>query len=124
MTRTALALAAVLFLSACGGSPLSLLTGGGPNVAANVQAGQTNQQTLGQSEVANQRIVRPEARTIEQSTGDTRLRAERVEHVVVNEVDWRYVALIALLAGFLIPSPSEMARGIRGLFSGRRSESH
>lgn len=38
------ALAVLLLLAGCGG-PLSLLTGGGPNVAANVQAGQTNRQS-------------------------------------------------------------------------------
>ncbi len=39
-----LLLCSSLLLAGCGG-PLSLLTGGGPNVAANVQAGQTNLQS-------------------------------------------------------------------------------
>jgi len=120
MTRTAAALVALLVLAGCGASPLGLLTGGGPNVAANVQAGAENHQTIGQSEVAEQRIMRPVARSIEQSAGETRVRAEAVQTVVVNEVDWRYVAVIALLAGFLIPSPVEIARWLRERLTGRR----
>ena len=41
-------------LASCGPlSPLNLLTGGGPNVAANVQAGETNTQTIGTTEVTD-----------------------------------------------------------------------
>lgn len=123
MKRAVPALAAVLFLAGCGASPLGLLTGGGPNVAANVQAGAENIQSVGQTEANDLRIVRPQARSIEQSTGETRVRTEVVDTIVVNEVDWRYVALIALLAGFLIPSPGEIARGTLALVSGRRSAS-
>lgn len=63
-----------MVLAGCGGSPLSLLTGGGPNVAANVQAGKTNSQTIGQTNnVAPKTVVRPKARveTIDQSSNTT-----------------------------------------------------
>ena len=61
-------------MTACGGGPLSLLTGGGPNVVANGQLGQTNTQTVGQTNnVAPTVSVRPKARveTIDQSTNET-----------------------------------------------------
>ena len=47
-----LLLVALLTLVGCGG-PLSLLTGGGPNIAANTQAGKENVQQV----VANQTKV-------------------------------------------------------------------
>ena len=56
------------------GGALSLLTGGGPNVAANVQAGKTNSQTVGQTNVnAPKAVVRPKARvdSLDQSTTQT-----------------------------------------------------
>ena len=39
----------ILLLAGCGGGPLSLLTGGGPNVLANTQVGKENTQTIGNS---------------------------------------------------------------------------
>lgn len=104
-------------LAGCSASPLSLLTGGGPNVAANVQAGAENNQTVGTTKTVDQTIKDTTANNIEQSSGVTKVRTERVERIVVNEVDWRYVAIIALLAGFLIPSPSEIVQTIRGWFT-------
>lgn len=53
---------------------LSLLAGGGPNVAANVQAGKTNNQTVGSnSTYAPSVSIRPKARveTVDQSTKTT-----------------------------------------------------
>lgn len=120
--KMALALVLVVTLSACGG-PMSLLTGGGPNVAANVQAGKTNSQTVGQSYVTEQKLVRPQARTIEQSTGEVGVRAEEVGNVHVTNVDPWVLAVMMLLAGFLIPSPTEIAKTIRGWFSRKPKES-
>ncbi len=102
----------VLFISGCGLSPLSLLTGGGPNVAANIQAGKTNSQTIGQTTVTEQRVRTETVETIEQSSGATSVRTERVEHITVNETDKWTLALLMLFAGFVIPSPSEIARGV------------
>ena len=56
-------------LSSCGKIP-SILTGGGPNVAANVQAGKTNNQTLGVARtVAPEVTLKPNSKveTIDQS---------------------------------------------------------
>lgn len=104
-------------LLGCSGSPLSLLTGGGPKVAANVQAGKTNTQTIGTTRVTEQRIVRPQARRdVVQSSDNNRVRSESVENVTVNEINPWVLALLMLFAGFLIPSPKEIANGIIGLF--------
>jgi hypothetical protein len=94
----ALALIAVLALSGCSGiNPLGFLAGGGINVAANTQAGKTNTQAL-QATVTEQKLVRPQARSIEQSTGDVKVRSERVETVVVHEKDapWLILLLVAV----------------------------
>ena len=120
LKKVRLAVVIVLFaimstLAGCSGfNPVSLLTGGGPNVAANVQAGKTNAQTLGKSTVIDQKIVRPQARSIEQSTAETGVRAERVHSVQIEHKDapWLPWALLgALLFGFtgwVLPTPQDM----------------
>lgn len=97
MTRYAfLAFCALLLASCTGGGALRLLTGGGPNVAANVQAGKTNVQSIGGTSVSDQKLVRPQARTIEQSAGETGVRAEAVQSVTVhNEAPpWVWIIVI------------------------------
>lgn len=110
MKKLILSTLLVLTLAGCGGSPLSLLTGGGPNVAANVQAGQTNSQTLGQNTTNNLKLVRPRARSIEQSTGETSVRTEHVDSITVNTVPKWIVWALCLAAGALIPSVFEWRR--------------
>lgn len=103
-------------LSACDG-PLALLTGGGPKIAANVQAGKTNTQTIGQTNVTEQNLVRPRARTIEQSTGETGVRTERVETVIVrNEVPpWIWITwAMLLMLDSPLRWPGQIWRAIRG----------
>jgi hypothetical protein len=99
--------------------------GSGPNVAANVQAGRTNAQTVGQATFSDQRIEGTQARSIEQSAGDTRVRSESVETVIVQEDVPAWVWLLALL-GWVLPTPQQMgaalfsmiARPFRGSFPG------
>lgn len=112
-----------LTLAGCGGAPLSLLTGGGPNVAANVQAGKTNSQTVGLNKNNDLKITRPQARTIEQSTGNTSVRTERVDTLQVTNVDWWVVALLCFFAGILFPSHREIARWLRERFSRKEDKS-
>lgn len=117
--RYVLTLVLTMALTGCGGAPLSLLAGGGPKVAANGQAGAVNTQTVGKSEFNAPRVSAEHARRInkiEQSSGDTRVSADRVEKIEVHDLDWRYVLVIALLAGFLIPSPREIMSRIRRAF--------
>lgn len=117
MIRPALLCLLILLPGCTAMSAAKLLTGGGPNVAANVQAGKTNSQTIGQTQVTEQKLVRPQARSIEQSTGSTKVRSERVEAVTVNEKDSLWLVLLlalfaattaaALVWGWLSPSPRE-----------------
>ena len=92
-------------LTGCGASPLSLLTGGGPNVAANTQIGKENNQTVG---VVNN--TRPQMRieapvdTVVQDTSTTKN----------TEVD--PLMLLLLILGWLAPSPGEIGRSFVGLF--------
>lgn len=102
-------------LTGCSGTQaLKLLTGGGPNVAANTQAGKTNSQTIGTSTVTEQKLVRPKARTINQTSDTSRVKADSVETVVLNEVPmW---VLLLLVLGWLLPSPGEISRKITNAF--------
>ena len=113
--RLVLILLLLLFLSGCGGGALSLLTGGGPNVAANVQAGKTNSQTLGQTQnIAPTVTLRPNSRVdrIDQSVASTR--ADNVQNQTINETPLWIIILLVL--GWLLPSPNEIGRWISNLF--------
>jgi len=97
----------VILLAGCGASPLSLLTGGGPNVAANVQAGKENTQQA----VANQTRTDAGRDVIQQSSP---VIADQIKEVNIQQTPlWM---LILLVLGWLLPSPNEIARWIRGLF--------
>ena len=109
-----LVLIGMVSLTAGCDNPLSLLTGGGPNLAANVQAGKTNSQTIGTTQVTEQKLVRPKARNIRQSSDTNKVQAEEVKTVVVNEVPMWVILLLIL--GWLFPSPGEIGRSIRDIF--------
>jgi hypothetical protein len=112
--RIILVLTVLMATSSCGANPLSLLTGSGPNVAANTQVGRTNTQTIGTSRLTEQTLVSPQADTIKQVGGDTAVQADVVQKVVVNEVPvW---VILLLILGWLCPSPNEIGRYIRSLF--------
>ena len=90
-----------------GAQALKLLTGGGPNVAANVQAGKTNIQSVGQTTVNAPKVtVRPKARvdTIDQSTKTS------------NNYDTSPLMLLLLIVGWLAPSPNEIVRKVSRLW--------
>ena len=92
-------------LSGCGASPLSLLTGGGPNVAANTQIGKENNQTVGV--VSN---TRPQLRV--EAPVDTVV--QDISTTKNTEVD--PLMLLLLILGWLAPSPSEIGRSFINLF--------
>jgi len=110
-----------MLMVSCSKVPLSLLTGGGPNVAANVQAGKTNSQTIGTtSNIAPTLSLRPNARVdrVDQSTTQTKVSSDEVDTVVINEVPaW---VILLLILGWLLPSPQEITRGFLKLF-GRKT---
>ena len=110
-----LLLVSMLILNSCGASPLSLLTGGGPNVAANTQAGKTNSQTIGKTENYSPSVsIRPNSRvdSIDQSRTENKVGAS--EKVTINNAD-PWLILFAVL-GWLLPSPNEIGRWFKGLF--------
>lgn len=106
-------LAILLLTTGCGALPLGLLGGGGPNVAANVQAGKENTQQL----VANQERTEAGRDII---TETKQVEAASVESVTINNVEdipiWVWIALVV---GWVLPSPQEMARSFVDLFRRR-----
>lgn len=95
---------------------LGVVSGGGPNVAANTLAGRTNVQSIGGVDVTDFRIEGATAERIVQSSGASKVKAERVQQVVVNEAApglpvWAQFAL----AGFLwwLPSNREISTKFR-----------
>lgn len=105
-----------LFLSSCSGLPLGLLTGGGgTNAAANVQAGKTNNQTVGMSEQTSQEIkVETVQGTIQQSKDSNSVRTERVENLTINQIPvW---AILLILLGWILPTPQQMVKEVMQWF--------
>ena len=111
-----LALTGTVSLTGCSGTQaLQFLTGGGPNVAANTQVGKNNQQTLGTSTVnGDQKITRPQARSIKQSQDSNKVQADKVETIVVNELPM-WIVLLAIV-GWLLPTPRDMILGFINIF--------
>ena len=108
-------------LAACGG-PLSLLTGGGPNVAANVQAGQTNTQTVGQTRLEDQRITKSTiGGSLKQSNDTSQVKADRVDSVTVNQTPLWIVLLLVI--GWILPSPQEMVRWLLEKYKQKKTPS-
>ena len=96
----------LLSLSGCGGGPLSLLTGGGPNVAANTQIGAENNQAL--------ISVRPQARPTVTLERDAKV--DKIEQNTTNNTELNPWLILLLILGWMAPSPGEIARGIRNLW--------
>ena len=98
---------------------MSLLTGGGGplGVQTNVvgtqaaknatQAVQTNQQTI---EAGDNSTIRVEELDKPVETRD-------VEELTINNTEVPLMYILLLIAGWLAPSPSEISRGIRSMFS-------
>lgn len=103
-----LLLASMSIASCSKGTPLSLLTGGGPNVAANVQAGKTNNQTVGTTNIMEQKTNSGDVKS-------SKISADGAQKIVVNEIPPWIILLFGLLCGFVIPSPGEIGRGVVNL---------
>jgi len=93
-----------MLVTSCGLSPLSLLTGGGPNVAANVQAGAENNQGINIKTGAPSVSVRPNSRV------------DAIDQSTTNNTTIDPWIILLLILGWLLPSPNEMARWVTGLF--------
>lgn len=103
MKRLALTLPIVFILSGCL-NPMSLLGGGGPNVAANVQAGKENNQSV----IDNSSDVSGETVTVDNSQVSS---AGPIESVKVLNQDIPMWVIILLILGWMLPSPREIWRG-------------
>lgn len=102
-------------MTGCSNPLASLLTGGGPKIAANVQAGKTNTQTVGTTNVVEQKLENLQADRVRQSSDNNKVQSESVDSVTINEVNpW---VLLLLVLGWLLPSPNEIGRTVRGWFS-------
>jgi hypothetical protein len=99
---------ALLSLTGCSSmAPLSLLTGGGPNVAANTQIGKENNQGINIDYQAPTESMIPQIRP-EGQVNDINQTNN------ITKVD--PLMLLLLILGWLAPSPSEIGRGILRLF--------
>lgn len=102
------ALVLCLSLAACSGfNPLSALTGGGVNTAANVQAGRENTQTIG---VSTQQKFAPQSVTVSESSlrPQGRPSVEQVQNQTNNELPtWIWIFfLVSWLVGWLTDTPA------------------
>ena len=104
----------LLLVALSGCSALGVLSSlsGGPQVNTNAQVGQDNQQTLGQTN--NQRLSNVQADRVEQSSGDTSVKSDKVDVVNINQQVPIWVWVLMIL-GWLLPSPNEIGRGLRSL---------
>lgn len=108
-----LVLSVLLMTQACSpGQALSILTGGGPNVAANTQIGKENTQTIGTS---TQQKFAPQSVTVSLPESQTstlrpqpRPQIEQVQNQTNNELpNWIWIAFLLLfVVGLLTDTPS------------------
>ena len=110
-----LPLVLMLTLSSCSSGITGFLMGGGPKIAANVQAGKTNSQTIGTTNNVEQKVEAPViSRDLVQSNDKTGVKAETVGNVKVSNTEpW---VILLLVVGWLLPSPNEIGRWILSLF--------
>jgi len=108
--QTILVLALTLILSNCSDIPLKLLSGGGgTNVAANTQIGKENTQNLGVvTSVLPEIKIEAPVESVVQDTSTTK----------ITEVD--PLMLLLLVLGWIAPSPNEISRWVRSLFTRRK----
>ena len=112
MAKQVLLMCLLLVLTGCGKLPLGMIGGGGPNVAANTQVGRENvqQAVAQQTRTSAGRDIITTQREVE---------AQQVEAVTINNDRLPVWLIVALVVGWLAPSPNEIGRGVRGLFKRR-----
>jgi len=112
MAKQVLLVCLLLALTGCGKLPFGMLGGGGPNVAANTQVGRENVQ-----QAVAQQTRTSAGRDIVTTTRD--VEADQVDAVTINNDRVPIWLIVALVLGWLAPSPNEIGRGVRGLFKRR-----
>lgn len=93
----------ILLLAGCGGLPLGILGGGGPNVAANTQIGKENVQQV----VASQERIEAGRDVIQKE-----VEAGPVETLTVNNEQYPPWLLLVALIGWLLPTPTQMGQAL------------
>lgn len=103
--RLAASLALCAALAACSSLPLGMLGGSGTNVAANTQVGKENRQAVVSFERGD--VVKKE------------VQAEQVETVTINNTEIPPWVLLVALLGWLLPTPTDIGRGLYRLLGGK-----
>jgi hypothetical protein len=113
VTRFVLIFMAAMSLSGCSAfSALTSMLPGSDGVNANVQAGKENTQA---AVSVSERIEAGDGAEIESTDADQANRVEGTQ-IINSETPWWQIGLIALLAGWAIPTPMVMALGIVNFF--------
>lgn len=116
MRRLALCAALCATLAGCSAvSSLVGLTSGGPDVAANVQAGKTNTQTIGQTNNQEFKVVRPTARKISQEDAFASVEAEAVQSITINDIK---SALAGVVIGWILAKVGSFINSFRRRYVG------
>lgn len=113
--RLLLLLLALTSTVGCTGNPLSLLTGGGPNVAANTQLGQQNNQTIGNSETVTIKDVKGD---VVQSSNERSIKADNIQSVTV--IEYPVWLIIAFVVAILMDSPIRMLHDLGRIFTRKK----
>ena len=88
-------------------------------MAANTQQEKTNTQNLGKTVNSDQTIKFETADRVFQTSDTSKVKADSVQQVIVNETPvW---VILLLLLGWLLPSPNEIGRWVRSLFPRKQS---
>ena len=99
----------VLFLSGCGLSTLGLLGGsGGPTVNSNAQVGAENRQSVMSVEQTEEVTA---GRDVIQTEVVKEVETGSVEHLDIINTNIPPWVMLLLILGWLLPTPTEMARG-------------
>lgn len=119
----ALAVLAGCSAGAVAKAAVGAVAGGGPNVAANTNVGRNNLQALGGADVSEFRLEGVTAGSVQQSRDESKVKADRVERVTVNEAPpglpvWLQVVGAVFL--WWLPSDREISRNVRGWLAARR----
>lgn len=98
----------MLLITSCASlNPLDVLNPAKPSLEVNAQVGKTNEQEKNNIKLeSGKQDVRQEAEKI---SNDNNYTADKIENITQN-IPLEYVLLIALLSGWIIPTPMETFR--------------
>ena len=85
---------------------------GGPSVNANVLAGKENTQQL-----VGQQNQQDAGRDINTTTVKKEVEAEKIEEIKISNTNIPIWVILLLLLGWLLPTPTDIFRGIGNIFS-------